>query len=239
MNRIERMSITKRLSVAAMGLLAITLLWSLSWNSPADAAPFSSAVEIVYDGGLVTAANPLPVSGSVSVDTSTLATSSNQTTGSQKTRLVDISGNTAPSFDTASRSGYVRVTDGTNTQPTGDTAARPIFAKLSDGTVAFGTSSVPMVVAQNPIAGTDLGQNLSLNDTASHTFSSTVASVGCWVSAPLANTAAIYCAFSSSVTTSTGIELQPGDREFFPVTNANKISCITGTATQNDHAACL
>lgn len=85
----------------------------------------------------------------------------------------------------------------------------------------------------------DPGQNLSLADTASHQFASVKCDNGAMVSCPLSNTAPVYVGYATGVTsgaTGKGMELQPGDREFFPVFNVNQLFAITGTATQNVHA---
>lgn len=88
----------------------------------------------------------------------------------------------------------------------------------------------------------DTGQNLSLGDTASHAFVSVKCDNGLMVSCPLSNTAAVYIGYAAGVTsgaTGKGVELQPGDREFFPCFNASQIWAITGTATQNVHGVAM
>lgn len=97
----------------------------------------ASTAAVATDPALVVAVSP---NNSVAVTAASLplptgaATSANQTNASQKTQVVDGSGNVQPSLDTVARSGFVRVTDGTNTQPTGDAAARKIFVQPTDGT---------------------------------------------------------------------------------------------------------
>lgn len=91
-------------------------------------------------------------------------------------------------------------------------------------------------IGTNTGPATSIGScaNNSLTDTNAHQFGSLTCSRGCWVSAPLANTAAIYIGHSA-VATTTGIELQPGDRAFFGYSNCNILYAITGTATQAAH----
>jgi hypothetical protein len=73
-----------------------------------------------------------------------------------------------PTLDTASRSGYIRVTDGTNTQPTGDAVGRAIFHKITDGTntaavKAASTATVAadpsLVIAHSPNSPLPAGTN--------------------------------------------------------------------------------
>lgn len=115
--------------------------------------------------------------------------------------------------------------------------------KLVDATgTALGTAQNPVVSSATSIvtsSSTDPGQDLSLEDTNSHQFGSAAATIGVMVSCPIANTKPVYVAFATGVTTSTGVELNPGDREFFPVSNANKLWAITGTATQHAHALAI
>jgi hypothetical protein len=88
----------------------------------------------------------------------------------------------------------------------------------------------------------DPGQNLSLSTTNATQFSAAKCSFGAMVSAPLSNTAAVYVAYDNDVTTGatgTGIELQPGDREFFPCFNVSQLWARTATATQNVHAVAV
>lgn len=205
----------------------------------------------------------VPVSGTVTVDTTALATSAKQTDGSQKTQVVGPGGQVQPAGDASTRPQFVEISDGTNplgtlgnpvrtrgsdgtnSTPAADAAARPLFAELSDGTNPVGTSGNPLRVnptAVVPPATSDAGQNLSLGDTSSHQFASAACTLGVMISAPLTNTAAIYIGRATGVTsgaTGKGIELQPGDREFFPAANANEYWAITGTATQNVHAVAI
>lgn len=117
------------------------------------------------------------------------------------------------------------------------TAGQATMANSVPVTLASNQSTIGVTPAVS--ASVDPGQNLSLGDTAAHAFASATGTIGIMVSAPLGNTAAIYCALGSGVTsgnTGKGIELQPGDREIFPVANASTVNCITATATQNVHA---
>lgn len=83
-------------------------------------------------GGVATAPAPLPLASdglSVVVSGSTTAsggaTSSNQTNGTQKTQVVDGSG---------------------NVQPAGDVATRPAFVQLTNGTTGLGSAANPVPV---------------------------------------------------------------------------------------------
>jgi hypothetical protein len=111
----------------------------------------------------------------------------------------------------------------------------------SEETLKLIASGIPAVV----VTSVDPGQNLSLPDTASHAFASAACKIGVMVSCPLGNSAAVYIGLGAGVTsdnTGKGIELQPGDREFFPLGvsgNANQLYAITGTATQNVHALAI
>ncbi len=79
----------------------------------------------------------------------------------------------------------------------------------------------------------DPGQNISLG-TANVAVQAIAKPcvVGCWVSFPLANTKPVYVGHGSGVTTTTGVEYQPGDRDYFPVANTSQLWFVTGTATQ-------
>lgn len=94
-----------------------------------------------------------------------------------------------------------------------------------DGTATPSVGLAPATVVGVPTA-------TSLSTTNATQLPSAAASSGVWVSCPIANTAAVYIG-DSSVTTGNGIELQPGDREFFPVSNSNLLYARTGTATQS------
>lgn len=97
-------------------------------------------------------------------------------------------------------------------------------------------------VEQSPAAGNDPGQNLALASTAAAAFASSNATVNLViVNAPIANTLPVYVGLSSSVTTSTGIELNPGDSVTLPVNNASRIYCVTAyvATTQNVRALAL
>lgn len=99
-----------------------------------------------------------------------------------------------------------------------------------------------MYVEQSPAAGNDIGQNLALASTASAAFAAASATINLViVSAPLANTLPVYVGLGSGVTTSTGIELQPGDSVPIPVANASRIYCVTAyvATTQNVRALAL
>lgn len=175
------------------------------------------------------------------------ATAANQTNGSQKTQVVDGSGNVAPAGDAAARASFVKVTNGTQTMPTGDAATRPVFVELTDGAAAVGTAGNPVRVSPTAVvasASTDDGQNLSLSDTNQHVFaSSAVASIGVLVSAPSENTATVYVGLGTGVTsgaTGKGYPLVPGASVFLPgILNSNLVHAITGTATQNVHALAI
>lgn len=107
-----------------------------------------------------------------------------------------------------------RVDGAGNVTPAGDTAARAVFMQPGPAAVA------PAV------------QNLALGSTSAAAFASAAATRGVWIQALSTNTASVFIG-PAGVTTGTGLELQAGDREFFPCDNANRFSAITGTATQN------
>jgi hypothetical protein len=184
---------------------------------------------------------------SLTVDTTGLATSAKQSDGSQKTQVVDGSGNVAPAGDAAARASFVKLTNGTQTMPTGDAAARPVFVELSDGSAAVGTSGNPVRVNPTAVvasASTDTGQNLSLSDTNSHPFgTSAAATIGVLVSAPAENTATVYVGLATGVTsgaTGKGYPLVPGASIFLRgILNSNLVYAITGAATQNVHALAI
>lgn len=101
-----------------------------------------------------------------------------------------------------------------------------------------------MPVGEAPLSNsTDAGQNLSLADTSAHAFATSVPTqIGVMVCCPSTNTAVVCVACAAGLTTGatgTAMELAPGDREFFPVNNPNKLFCRTATATQNVHALAL
>lgn len=78
----------------------------------------------------------------------------------------------------------------------------------------------------------DMGQAVSLATTNATNAAARACALGCYVSAPIANTKPIYVGFGVGVTTTTGVELNAGDREWFPVANTSQLWLITGTATQ-------
>ncbi len=79
----------------------------------------------------------------------------------------------------------------------------------------------------------DPGQNISMGTAnAPVQAAAKPCQLGAYVSAPIANTKPIYVSFSGAGTTSLGVELNPGDREWFPVLNTSQLWCVTGTATQ-------
>lgn len=148
------------------------------------------------------------------------ATAANQTSGGQKTQVVDASGNVAPA---------------------GDTATRPLFVELSDGAAAVGTSGNPVRVNPTAVvvsASADAGQNLAATGT-SAAFSSAVATVGVLVKALPANTDIVYVALTTA-TTAASFPLSPGESQFFPgVLNASSIRAIAASGTQNVRALAI
>lgn len=104
-------------------------------------------------------------------------------------------------------------------------------ADNGDGT-ATPYVSVSSAVQPAPASAVVASAATSLATTGATQLPSQAATIGVWVSCPLANTAAVYIS-DATVTTANGIELQPGDREFFPVSNANLLYARTGTATQS------
>ena len=110
-------------------------------------------------------------------------------------------------------------------------------ATVKAGSTGAAYSDTALVVATRP-SGTVISGVVTLSTTTATQFNSNLSStIGVWVSAPLNNTASIYIG-SNSVTsgqTGNGIELMPGDREFFPVVNLNVLYAITATTTQYVH----
>lgn len=177
----------------ASGAGAAGVYGTLTYGAKSGNVNTPAALPLSSDGLSV------PVTGTITATTSGLATTANQTNGTQKTQVVDGSG---------------------NVQPSGDVATRAL-------------SVAPAVVAGAPTI-----QNLALSNTSQAQFSSAACTRGAWVEAVSANTASVYVG-PTGVTTGTGLELQAGDREFFPLDNVNRIFAITGTATQNLRAFCL
>lgn len=178
------------------------------------------------------AARPVFVEVSDGAAAVALATSTKQSDGSQKTQIVDSAG--------------------THTMPAGDAATRPVFVELTDGTTAVAvatsalqtignTSLASLVTAQTDgtqkvktslPTGTHGGADLATG-ASSAAFASQATTIGyIFVTALLANTAAVYLARNTSVTTSTGIELNPGDSIPLPCANANEWFAISA-ATQH------
>lgn len=94
------------------------------------------------------------------------------------------------------------------------------------------------VTAAAPVSvSVDIGQTLAAGAAAAAFGTSKVAQLGVYVCSLLANTKAVYVGLGAGVLATTGIELQPGDREFFPVANSNLLFVIAADATvQNVHA---
>lgn len=101
------------------------------------------------------------------------------------------------------------------------------LAALTDGTQRVKTA-LP--------TGAHIGTPLTVG-TSSAQFGSQATTIGYAIfSAPVANTATIYLGRATGVTTSTGIELAPGDSILLPCANINEIWAISGTASQNCRA---
>jgi hypothetical protein len=88
------------------------------------------------------------------------------------------------------------------------------------------------VTGIGPVAGAPAVGPTALSTTAATQLPNLPATRGVYVQALSTNGVSVYIG-PSSVTTSSGLELQAGDREFFPVDNANRLYAITGTTTQN------
>lgn len=97
------------------------------------------------------------------------------------------------------------------------------------------------MIAQGSTSVTkDPGQSLAAGAAAAAFATSKPAVLGVYVCSLLANTKAVYVGFSSAVTALTGIELQPGDREFFPISDPALLFVIAADATvQNVHALAI
>lgn len=87
--------------------------------------------------------------------------------------------------------------------------------KVTGGTKALSTTAVQLVAG--PTAGSS---------------STTQASTGVFVSNPLSSGIAVYIGGSDvSNTGAKGVEIQPGDREFFPVLDASLLYAVAASAT--------
>lgn len=152
-----------------------------------------------------------------------------QTDGTAKTQQVDAGGNVAPVGDTVARAPFVKLTDGTNTAAVKAASTAPVAADPAEvvslspngNTVQPGTTTAAPAV-----------QDLSLGTTSATQFASAACTRGVYIEALSTNTVSVYVG-PSGVTTGTGLELQAGDREFFPTDNANRFYAITGTTTQH------
>lgn len=108
----------------------------------------ASTAALATDPALVVAVSPnntpvLPSGAATSAlqttgNTSTASVVTNQTNGTQKTQVVDGSGNVSPAADTAARSQFQRITDGTNT------------ATVKAASTAAVASDTALVVAISP-----------------------------------------------------------------------------------------
>lgn len=135
------------------------------------------------------------------------ATSANQTNGTQQTKVTD--GTNIAAVKAAS------------TAPAATDPAAVVSLSPNGNTVQAGVAAIAPAV-----------QNLALSTTSATQFGSAPCVRGVWIEALSTNTASVFIG-PAGVTTGTGLELQAGDREFFPEDNANRFYAITGTTTQN------
>lgn len=112
----------------------------------------------------VSSDSSLTCNAGTNLNTSTLATSANQTNASQKTQVVDGSGNVQPSGDVLTRKIFVQPTDGTNNQ--GYTASNEAKVSVTQP-IPTGTNSIGQVTAN---AGTNLNTSLLALQSGANSF---------------------------------------------------------------------
>lgn len=185
-----------------------------------DGNPIAIAVD--EDGNLTLAAD-------IDIDTTGLATSANQTSTNTKldTLHTDLGALATIIGHVDGLEGFV---DGLETLiGSTNTAIAATNTALADGTQKVKTS-LP--------TGTHIGGNINPNGS-SVQFASQATTIGlATFTALLANTAAVYIGRATGVTTSTGIELNPGDSITLPCANTNEYWAIS-TASQNVRALAL
>jgi hypothetical protein len=113
----------------------------------------ASTAAAATDPALVVAISPnntIPISAASLPLPTGAALDATLTGGTQKSKVVDASGNVLPSADVAARALFAKITDGTNTLPTMDVAARAGFQKVTDG-----TNTAAVKAASTAAAATD------------------------------------------------------------------------------------
>ncbi len=193
---------------------------TLEWNNAGTWATVGSAspLPVAISSGI---SNPLPVSGTVTanagtnLNTSLLATSANLTAGSQKTQIVDGSGNvigaTSNALDINIKSG----------NPSTIAVTQSTAASLNATVVGTGTFAVQATVAS---PGTIFNGKTTVATAGSRVTlaaSQTVRSIV--IKALAANTGTIYVG-NTSVAASNGLQLAAGDAVSFDLTNLNTVN---------------
>jgi hypothetical protein len=113
----------------------------------------ASTAAAATDPALVVAISPnntIPISAASLPLPTGAALDATLTGGTQKSKVVDASGNVLPSADVAARALFAKITDGVNALPTMDAAARAGFQKLTDG-----TNTAAVKAASTAAAATD------------------------------------------------------------------------------------
>lgn len=209
----------------------------------------ASTAALTTDTALVVAINPatalnLPTGAATSalqttantslnnidVDTSTIIT--NQTNGTQKTQVVDGSGNVAPAGDTIARSSFVRITDGVDAA---EVKAASTAATASDPSLVVAISpNTPVTVSTTR---TSLTANSPTAVSVGNTSASAVASNANRKGLVLTNTSThtISLGIGAAAVVNSGITLLPGGvwvmDEFTFTTGA--INAIASVASSN------
>lgn len=157
------------------------------------------------------------------LNTSALSTSINQTNGTQKTQVVDGSGNVQPSGDTVGRKIFIATTDGTNIQTV--KAASTAAASTDPAAVVVMSSNFPVLTATT-------GTAVSVGVASTATVASNANRAGLIL--VNTSTARVSCTVGTAVLNS-GVSLLPGGSwtmDQYTFTTA-AIACIAGAAASN------
>jgi hypothetical protein len=183
--------------------------------------------------GKITACN----TGAVVVSSSALpalaATSTKQSDGSQKTQVVDASGNVQPAGDTVARALFTKTTDGTNVAAVKGASTAAV---ATDPSMVVQTSpNDPIQTALKPVTGAsgNMLAEVSVGTSATQATASNVAAKkGLLIQAPTANTKSVFIGQSSAVSLTNGLELAPGRWIPYAIENANELYAIAADALQ-------